>query len=78
VAHAFNPGTQEAEAGGSLSSKAVWSTEWVPDSQGYREKPCLKKKKNQNKNSQWNYEMITCLQLKNQNIVLVFEIKLDF
>jgi hypothetical protein len=25
MAHAFNPGTQEAEAGGSLSSRPVWS-----------------------------------------------------
>jgi hypothetical protein len=26
VAHAFNPSTQEAEAGGFLSSKPAWST----------------------------------------------------
>jgi hypothetical protein len=27
VAHAFNPNTWEAEAGGFLSSRAAWSTE---------------------------------------------------
>jgi hypothetical protein len=27
VAHAFNPSTWEAEAGGSLNSRPVWSTE---------------------------------------------------
>jgi hypothetical protein len=39
VAHAFNPSTQEAEAGGFLSSRPAWSTKY----QGYTEKPCLKK-----------------------------------
>ena len=27
IEHAFNPSTQEAEAGGSLSSRSVWFTE---------------------------------------------------
>jgi hypothetical protein len=44
VAHAFNPGTWEAEAGGFLSSRPAWSTEFQ-DSQGYTEKPCLGKRK---------------------------------
>jgi hypothetical protein len=43
VAHTFNPSTWEAEAGGFLSSRSAWSTEWVP---GYTEKPCLEKKTN--------------------------------
>jgi hypothetical protein len=30
LAHTFNPSSQEAEAGGFLSSRPVWSTEWVP------------------------------------------------
>ena len=28
--HTFNPSTWGAEAGGSLSSRPAWSTEWVP------------------------------------------------
>jgi hypothetical protein len=34
VAHAFNPSTREAEAGGFLSSRPPWSTEWVPGQPG--------------------------------------------
>jgi hypothetical protein len=34
VVHAFNPSTWEAEAGGSLSSRPAWSTEWVPGQPG--------------------------------------------
>jgi hypothetical protein len=34
VAHAFNPSTWEAEAGGSLSWRPAWSTEWVPGQPG--------------------------------------------
>jgi hypothetical protein len=30
VAHAFDPSTWEAEAGGFLSSRPAWSTKWVP------------------------------------------------
>jgi hypothetical protein len=32
VAHAFNPSTREAEAGGFL--RPAWSTEWVPGEPG--------------------------------------------
>jgi hypothetical protein len=48
VAHAFNPSTWEAEAGGFLSSRPAWSTKFQ-DSQGYTEKSCLEK---QNKTKQ--------------------------
>ena len=34
MAHAFNPSTQEAEAGESLSSRSTWSTEQVPGQAG--------------------------------------------
>jgi hypothetical protein len=44
VAHAFNPSIREAEAGGSLSSRPTWSTNFQ-DSQGYTEKSCLEQKK---------------------------------
>jgi hypothetical protein len=49
MAHAFNPSTQEAEAGRFLSSRPAWSTEFQ-DSQGYTEKPCLEKPKTNKQN----------------------------
>jgi hypothetical protein len=46
VEHAFNPSPWEAEAGGSLSLRPAWSTEWVPGQPGlYREILSRKKKK---------------------------------
>jgi hypothetical protein len=51
----FNPSTQEAEAGGFLSSRPAWSTKWVPG-QGKTWKntlkPCLKKTKSKLKSIQ--------------------------
>ena len=49
LVHAFNPSTQEAGAGGSLSSSPAWSTEGVPGQPGLPEKPCLKKTKRKKK-----------------------------
>jgi hypothetical protein len=50
VAHAFNPSTWEAEAGGFLSLRPAWSIQRdFQDSQGYTEKPCLGKKKKKKK-----------------------------
>ena len=54
VVHVFNPSTWEAEAGGFLSSRIAWSTEWVPGLLGlYREtlswKTKGKKKKKERK-----------------------------
>lgn len=44
-ANTFNPNPWEAEAGGLLSLKAAWCTEFL-DSQGYTEKKvCLRKLK---------------------------------
>jgi hypothetical protein len=55
VAHAFNPSTQEAEAGGFLRSRPAWSTKWVPGQPGlYRETMSWKKNKKQNKNKNKN------------------------
>jgi hypothetical protein len=46
VAHAFNPSTWEAEAGGSLLVQGQPSLQSeFQDSQGYTEKPCLDKPK---------------------------------
>jgi hypothetical protein len=52
VAHSFNPSTREAEAeaGGFLSSRPAWSTEWVPGQPGlHRETLSQKTKKNKKK-----------------------------
>jgi hypothetical protein len=50
VAHAFNPSTWEAEAGGFLSLRPAWSTELVPGQPGlHREtlsRKTIKKQKN--------------------------------
>jgi hypothetical protein len=43
MAHTFNPGTWEAEAGVFLISRPAWSIEFQ-DSRGYTEKPYLEKK----------------------------------
>ena len=43
VAHAFDPSTWEAEAGGFLSLRPAWSTEWVP---GLKNKQTNKQKTN--------------------------------
>jgi hypothetical protein len=46
VAHTFNPSTQEAEAGGFLSSRPAWSTKWVLGQPGlHRETLSQKTKK---------------------------------
>jgi hypothetical protein len=50
-AHVLNPSTQEAEAGRSLvSSRPAWSPEEFQDRQDDKEKPCLEKQNNNNKN----------------------------
>jgi hypothetical protein len=50
VAHAFNPSTWETEAGGFLSSKPAWSTEWVAGQPGlHRETLSLKTGKKKKK-----------------------------
>jgi hypothetical protein len=45
VVHAFNPSTREAEAGGFLSSRPAWSTEWVPGQQGLHRETLSQEKK---------------------------------
>jgi hypothetical protein len=56
VVHSFNPGTQEAEEGGSLGSRLPGPQNEFQDSQGYAEKPCLKqlKEKEKTTNKQTN------------------------
>jgi len=47
VSHAFNPSTREAEAeaGGFLSSRPAWSTEWVPGQLGLHRETLSRKNK---------------------------------
>jgi hypothetical protein len=46
AAHAFNPSTREAEAGGFLSSRPAWSTEWFPGQPGLHRETLSRKKQN--------------------------------
>ena len=43
LAHAFNPSTLEAEAGGALSLRPAWSTEGVPGQLRLHKETCLEK-----------------------------------
>ena len=47
---AFNPSTQEAEAGGFLSSSPAWSTKWVPGQPGLHRETVSRERKTKNKN----------------------------
>jgi hypothetical protein len=49
VAHAFNPSTWEAEAGGFLSSRPAWSTEQVPGQPGLHRETLSRKTKKKKK-----------------------------
>ena len=64
VAHAFNPSTWEAEAGRFLSSRPVWSTEWVPGQPGlHRETLSRKKKKKKKEKKRKKYMVYGLLDL---------------
>jgi hypothetical protein len=52
VAHAFNPSTGEAEAGGFLSSRPAWSTKWVPGQPGLHRETLSQKTKQKKTNKQ--------------------------
>jgi hypothetical protein len=56
VAHAFNPSTREAEAGGFLSSRPAWSTEWVPGQLGLHRETLSRKT-----NKQTNKQTVLCV-----------------
>ena len=49
MAHAFNPSTWEAEAGGFLSLRWAWSTKWVPGQPGLYRETLSRKNKQTNK-----------------------------
>ena len=52
VVHAFNPCTWEAEAGGFLSWRPAWFTEWVPGQPGLHGETLSRKTKNKQTNKQ--------------------------
>ena len=52
VAHAFNPSTREAEAGGFLSQGQPDQQSEFQDTQGYTKKPCLEKQTSKQTNKQ--------------------------
>jgi hypothetical protein len=52
VTNAFNPSTWEAEAGGFLSLRPAWSTEWVPGQPALHRETLSWKTKNQTKPKQ--------------------------
>jgi hypothetical protein len=54
VAHAFNPGTWEVEAGRFLSSRPAWSTERVPGQPGLHKETLSRKTKNKTKQKKKN------------------------
>jgi hypothetical protein len=62
VVHAFNPSTWEAEAGGFLSSRPAWSTEWVPGQPGLQQRNPASKRKNNNNNKQTKKNFRSCSQ----------------
>jgi hypothetical protein len=51
VAHAFDPSTREAEAGGFLNSRPAWSTKWVPGQPGLHRETLSRKKKKKKKDT---------------------------
>jgi hypothetical protein len=53
--YAFNPSTWEAEAGGSQVRDHPGLQSEFQDSQGYTEKPCLEKTKQNNNNNKKDY-----------------------
>jgi hypothetical protein len=74
VAHAFNPSTWEAEAGGFLGLRPAWSTEWVPGQPGpHRE--TLSQKQNKTKQNKIKQKFITYsgqVDSKRENIKCLF------
>jgi hypothetical protein len=76
VAHAFNPSTREAEAGGFLSSRPAWSTKWVPGQPGLHRETLSQNKTKQNKTNKQtkNLQHIFVNWLINQSLFVVLGI----
>jgi hypothetical protein len=56
VAHAFDPSTREAEAGGFLSSRPAWSTKWAPGQPGLHRETLSRKNQKKKKKKLTNVE----------------------
>jgi hypothetical protein len=67
VGHTFKPSTLEAEAGGSLSPRPAWSTEWVPGQPGLHKETLSQKTKKQ-----------TNMQIPHQSPVWSFSVVFSF
>jgi hypothetical protein len=65
VVHVFNPSAWEAEAGGFLSSRPAWSTEWVPGQPGLHSET-LSQKTNKQTNKQQQQQKTTTTKKKTQ------------
>ena len=74
VAHDFNANTWETEAGGFLSSRPAWATEFQ-DSQGYTEKPCLEKPNKKKKKRVWNGSVLVRVSIARDNMTKATLIK---
>jgi hypothetical protein len=59
VAHAFNPGTRDREAGSFLSSRPAWSTKWVPGQPGLYRETLSWKTKQTNKQTKTKKECVS-------------------
>jgi hypothetical protein len=78
VAHAFDPSTQEAEAGGFLSSRPAWSTKWVPGQPGlHRETLSGKTKQNKTKQTKQNRKVVSIMRRCNKVYYIVLQLSLD-
>jgi hypothetical protein len=74
VAHASNPSTWEAEAGGFLSSRSVWSTEWVPGQPGLHRETLSQTNKQTNKNKKQKQRK----EIKEQSKLLLCGVKITW
>ena len=68
VMHAFNPSTQEAEAGRFLGSRPAWSTKWIPGQPGLHKETLSRKKEKEKEKEKIYQKDVTILNICAQNI----------
>jgi hypothetical protein len=69
VAHTFNHTTQEAEAGGSLSSRPAWYTNQAPGQPGLHRKTLSSKTKQTNKKCFTSCPSFNCHMLNKETLM---------